>query len=205
MAYTAPAIVGYFRKNEASRSDIVRKPLTERRFEALYQEHADRVYTLAVHFSADPCVAQDITQSVFLKIYRGLASFRHDAEIATWIHRITYNACLDHARRQRVRAFLSWANLEEVDAPGPESESPLAHVERKETSRLVQGALSELPARYRMPILLRYLEELSYQEISLTSLRTRGAPRAFRGSPSPCRSLPRPSSWWSLNSLASTW
>ena len=134
------------------------------RLETLYQQYAGRVFTLAIHFSGDPDAAKDITQSVFLKVFRGIDTFRNEAEVGTWIHRITYNACMDHRRRGRFR-FL-WLNVDDVDVAAPEAESPDALVERQQIQRRVRRALAGLPPKYRMPLLLKFLEDMTYPEIA---------------------------------------
>ncbi len=135
-------------------------------FDELYAAYVNRVYTLASYLCEDRTAAQDVTQNVFLKVYQGLDAFRHDAEVSTWIHRITVNACLDYRRRQRVRRFLSWSSLDGVDVVGPDTDAPDVRLQRDETQRRVQLALRTLPTKYRVPILLKYLEDLSYQEIA---------------------------------------
>src|SRR3989442_5070499 len=70
-------------------------------FHLLYEEHKDRVYTIAFHYSGDESMARDVTQQVFLKLFTSIAQFREDSEFTTWLYRIVANACTDEHRKQR--------------------------------------------------------------------------------------------------------
>jgi RNA polymerase sigma-70 factor, ECF subfamily len=132
-------------------------------FRALYEAYKDKVYSIALYFfHGDEAAASDITQQVFLKLLHGIAQFRSEAEFSTWLYRLVVNACLDGARRAKPRAVASRA---EVDAlAGPDSQE--RDFAREQTARLVQAALSALPVKFRLPILLRYFEDLSYTEMA---------------------------------------
>lgn len=134
-------------------------------FRALYEAYKDKVYSIALYFfHGDEAVASDVTQQVFLKLLNGITQFRGDAGFSTWLYRLVVNACMDEARRGRPRKLL--ANSAVVDAlaePGSQ-ENDFAHQQR---ARSVQAALSALPAKFRLPMLLRYFEDLSYEEIAL--------------------------------------
>src|SRR5713101_9612363 len=70
-------------------------------FPLLYEEHKDRVYTIAFHYSGDESMARDVTQQVFLKLFTSIAQFREDSQFTTWLYRIVANACADEHRRRR--------------------------------------------------------------------------------------------------------
>jgi RNA polymerase sigma-70 factor (ECF subfamily) len=133
-------------------------------FRALYEAYKDKVYSIALYFfHGDEAAASDLTQQVFLKLLRGIALFRGDSGFSTWLYRLVVNACMDGARRARPRDLTT--NAAEVDAlAGPASQEH--DFAREQTARSVRAALSALPVKFRMPILLRYFEDLSYEEMA---------------------------------------
>ncbi len=134
-------------------------------FEEVYTRHASMVYALAMRMCGDPSRAQDLTQEVFLKVFRSLGRFRGRSSLKTWIYRVTLNHCRSRLGRRRIETESFEAeDLERraVDpGRGPESRSLAADAERA-----VQAALCALPGRFREAVILRDLEELSYREIA---------------------------------------
>ena len=85
------------------------------------------VYRVAYQFAGNHQDAEDIAQEVFVKVYRSLHSFRHDAQLSSWLYRIVMNACIDHKRRGALMAAASGGGKAKTrmhaipeDAPGPE-------------------------------------------------------------------------------------
>src|ERR1700677_2494132 len=70
-------------------------------FRALFERHKDKVYSIALRYSGDAAVAQDIAQDTFLKLFTGLRSFRGDSDFGSWLYRLVVNSCLDQKRRTR--------------------------------------------------------------------------------------------------------
>lgn len=117
--------------------------------------------------------AEDISQEVFIKAYKSLASFRYDSEFSTWLFRICKNTVYDHLRKQTRTKTLSVYDMgdgdddkefEFADTDG-EYQPEKAYIS-KETSRLVNDAISELSEEHRDVIILRDIEEKSYSEIA---------------------------------------
>lgn len=121
------------------------------------------MYSIALYFfHGDPTEAGDATQQVFLKLLTNIGSFRGDSEFSTWLHRLVVNTCLDGSRKNRSQnRFSEPEELARIADPASQGEN----LERKEVAGRVQAALSSLPPKLRMPILLRYFEELSYAEM----------------------------------------
>src|SRR4029450_6114763 len=69
-------------------------------FQALVERHRSMVYRVAYQFAGNHYDAEDIAQDVFIKVYRSLDRFRHEAQLTSWLYRIVMNACIDHRRRQ---------------------------------------------------------------------------------------------------------
>jgi len=133
-------------------------------FRALYEAYKDKVYSIALYFfHGDEVAASDMTQQVFLKLLHGMAQFRGDAGFSTWLYRLVVNACMDEARRAKPRELTT--NAAKVDALA-EPDSQERDFARQQTARSVRAALSALPAKFRLPILLRYFEDLSYEEMA---------------------------------------
>jgi len=131
-------------------------------FESLYQANQKRVFSVALNFFGGKHeLAEDVTQQVFLKIFNKIADFRGQSELTTWIYRMTVNACIDEQRK--TRRFFSIENFfGEFRVKKTEDEK----FEQREVSDEVQKAIGELKEKFRLPILLKYSEGLSYEEIA---------------------------------------
>jgi RNA polymerase sigma-70 factor (ECF subfamily) len=161
------------------------EPVTERRlieacqqgdreaFRQLFEAYRDRVWSVALHFTGDETATRDITQQVFLKLFTSIAQFRHDANFATWLYRLVVNLCMDEQRRRR--RFISFDFFRSGDDDDGEIElkdwrAPLHSQEelftRLEISGAVKAAVKQLSPKLRMAILLKYFEELTYEEMA---------------------------------------
>jgi RNA polymerase sigma-70 factor (ECF subfamily) len=136
-----------------------------RQYAQLVARHQDAVYSMALRFVRSSGDAEDIAQEAFLRAYRGLADFKGDARFSTWLHRITWNLCVDWARRQRKpgRAHLPMDDAREVADTRVDLESDLVH---REERRAVREALDGLDEKYRVVVSLLYFQKLSYEEIA---------------------------------------
>lgn len=128
-----------------------------RAMEALYHRFKRRVFSLVARI-AGPGEAEEVSQEVFVRIYRGLPKFRGDSALGTWIYRLTVNAALTHVQRRPVRA-----DGEEVLATLPAAETPSR--DPRLAARL-EVALGVLPPGYRAVLVLHDVEGLSHEEIS---------------------------------------
>ena len=131
-------------------------------FELLYTQNQKRVFSVALNFfGGDTDLAKDITQQVFLKIFRRIDEFRGDSEFTTWLYRITINACLDEQRKTR-KLF----SLSDFFGIASRRRAQDEKVHQKEICGAVQAELAKLKPKFRLPILLKYVEGLSYEEIA---------------------------------------
>ena len=135
---------------------------SRRAFESLYRVNQRRVFSVALNFfGGNREMAEDVTQQVFLKIFNKIGEFRGDAEFSTWIYRMTVNACIDEQRK--TRRFFSIENFfGEFRVRKTQDEK----FEQREISAEVQRAIATLKPKFRLPILLKYSEGLSYEEIA---------------------------------------
>jgi len=132
-------------------------------FAALFELHRDRIYSIALRFSDDPTVALDITQETFLKLLSKIGEFRGEASFESWLYRLVVNGCLDHRRAGRRWSPLLDGWLGALRASG---ESALQQLLRSEVQQNVQQVVAKLPAELRIVVILRYTEQLSYDQIA---------------------------------------
>ena len=145
-------------------------------WEEIVRLHNRRIYNLCYRFTNSPDDAQDLTQDVFIRVYRTLASY--DVEkgaFATWLTTLTRNLLVDHFRRSkqdRVTDSIDVGLREEEDSlslsdrledPGPSPDDRLAS---KETQKMVQKALERLSPDLREAVILRDLQDMDYKEIA---------------------------------------
>jgi RNA polymerase sigma-70 factor, ECF subfamily len=141
-------------------------------FRTLYEAYKDRVYSIAVHFlNGDRHTAHDVTQQVFVKLMTSIAQFRADSEFTTWLYRLVVNACIDAQRRSKSRLHTTDERTVE-QLIGRESAD--GAVMQADAARAVQHALGKLPPQYRATILLRYFDDLSYDDMARALNCTRG-------------------------------
>ena len=133
-------------------------------FQLLFETYKDKVFSIAVYSSGgDRAVADDVTQQIFLKLFTAIRQFRGDSEFTTWLYRLGGNACLDERRRRKRLLPLG----ETVAMRNPSDKKPQEkQYARREVSEAVQAAIGELKPKFRLPILLKYIEGLSYEEIA---------------------------------------
>ena len=131
---------------------------------ALYEAYKDKVYSIAYYFfRGDATTAADVTQHVFLKLITGMSKYRGDSAFSTWLYRIVVNACVDRSRRWKAETSTEPAVLDQIPTRGQSHEELFA---RGEVAQSVQNAIAELPPKLRLPILLRYFDELSYSDMA---------------------------------------
>ena len=139
-------------------------------FERLVLNNQNRVYTLALRLVNDREEAADLAQEAFVKAWQGLGSFQGESSFATWIYRLTTNACIDWLRKQKRREAVEPAvSLDDEDSgwaePAGWDQDPQLQLERRELGQALARALDRLPEWQRRVLTLRELSGLSYQEI----------------------------------------
>lgn len=138
-------------------------------WEDLVRVHTRRVYSICYRFTSSDSEAQDLSQDVFLRVFKNLRSFRAgEGLFVVWLTRLTRNLLIDHYRRTRMdRATES---IEDQATPLEETTGSIARTEGmlagREASELLQGALQKLSPELRETVILRDLEELEYREIA---------------------------------------
>jgi len=122
-------------------------------FRALFETYQDKIYSIALRFSSDEALAMDIAQETFLKLFSCMSEFRGDSSFGTWVYRL---------RRSWRLIPIAGEVMAVLRVPGDALHSLL----RSEMRGRVQGAVEKLPADQRIAVVLRYTEELSYEEIA---------------------------------------
>ncbi|HME10332.1 MAG TPA: sigma-70 family RNA polymerase sigma factor [Bryobacteraceae bacterium] len=132
-------------------------------FRQLFESNKDRVYSIALRYSGNEAVAMDIAQDTFLKLLAKIQDFRGQASFDSWLYRMVANSCLDHRRRAR-----RWMPLLEdlVNLFTVRRETVLHDLLRNEMQHDVQQVVAGLAPEQRIVVVLRYTENLSYDEIS---------------------------------------
>jgi RNA polymerase sigma-70 factor (ECF subfamily) len=136
-------------------------------WDLIVKQNWRKVFNVAYKFVGKHDEAEDLTQDIFLKIFKALASFDRRANFQTWIISISRNLCIDHYRsvrkeRQTIAREVDTADLQ----PASSDRGPYQAAEHQDLRGLLRQALQKLPLTLRTAVVLRDLQELSYQEIA---------------------------------------
>ena len=133
-------------------------------FRLLFEAYKDKVFSIAAYScGGDETSAGDVTQQVFLKLMTNIGQFRGESQFTTWLYRMVANACIDEQRkRKRFLPFGDSAQGTGVEYKRPQ-EQRFAKLELADS---VRHAIAELKPKFRLAISLRYIEELSYEEMA---------------------------------------
>lgn len=154
---------------DTSQGDLVRRCLEGdgAAWDTLVRAYWRRVFNIAYKFVARFDEAEDLTQEIFVKLFRALPTYDRRASFETWLTRVSRNLCIDHYRRRRreeerftVEFDPDAIELEEL-VSGPD-----ATLEQREEVAIVRRALAKLPPTYREAVALRDIHEMSYEQIA---------------------------------------
>lgn len=147
-------------------------------FAALVREHGDEVYTLARRLVGDPHLAADVAQETLIRAWRALPNFRGDAQLSTWLHRITVNTSWTHKKRAKRHAATSIDDHLDLAAPIG-ADHPEVAGEILELRGELRAALDSLPESQRQVVVLKdiygwtHAEIAESAEISVTAAKVR--------------------------------
>ena len=133
-------------------------------FDRLFLKYQDYVYNICLGILGNPDDARDCAQETFLRVYQKAREYRGKAALSTWIYRIAVNVCIGQIRK-RPRgglASLEEEHVREVADPGPE---PWDGMHRREEEERVRQIVAGLAPDYRLVLVLRYFQDLSYEEM----------------------------------------
>ncbi len=136
-------------------------------FALLVQRHQRLVFNLSLRMVQDYEDASEVTQEAFLAAWQGLPSFRNEARFATWLYRIAYHCCLRQLERRKRERDLQAAIqaehiLDEINKVQREEEI----LELRDRQAAVLDQLAQLPTKYRSVLILRHLQEMTYEEMA---------------------------------------
>jgi len=134
----------------------------ESAFDRIVEQHSGDVAALANRLLGWPGDVEDVTQDIFLAAYLGLKRFRCECSLKTWLFTITINKCRSYRYKRILRLRLFAATKASLTRPHAKVKTPTG----SETFDRVRRAVAALPAKYREPVVLRYLQELPTDEIS---------------------------------------
>ncbi len=149
----------------------------------LYDRYFDRVYSLVFNqVDRNKEIAEDIVQETFLAALKSAKTFKGRSSAYTWLCSIAYHKVADHYRRQsrerkRMVSGIDVDTVDDEENPGRQPQ-PDSLIESAETRQVVNEALSRLPWDYRQVLILKYVEEMSVQEISQVMDRS---PKSIEG------------------------
>ena len=146
----------------------------ERAFREMVDEYGDRVYNLTYRMLGNREEAEDLAQEVFITVFKSIDSFRGDSKFSTWLYRISANHCKNRIKYLVRRHDRGQVELDEgsdasldgpaLGAPKP-SPRPDLQLEGAEMEQVLQAAIADLDEEQRILVILRDVEELSYEEI----------------------------------------
>lgn len=156
----------------------------QRAFAELVELYKDKIFHLTYRMLNNRHEAEDMVQETFLRVYRNLEKYDHNQKFSTWIYRIATNLCIDRLRRRKPTYSL---DAELNDQEGSDGYAMLPSDERTpegetlllETQTIIRDAIATLPPKYKTVMVLRYLQDMSLQEISevvdlpVTTIKTR--------------------------------
>ena len=140
-------------------------------YEKLIKKYETKVYSLCYRYSGNYDDANDLAQEAFIKVFNSIDKFKGKSAFSTWLYRVTANVCLDEMRKQKKTPI-------SIDKPQETEEgevyfnlpdqkyNPEIIAEKNDLKQLVHKGISKLPKEQRIIIILREMEELSYEEIS---------------------------------------
>jgi RNA polymerase sigma-70 factor (ECF subfamily) len=136
-------------------------------WEEIVRRHWRKVFNLAYKFVGRHDEAEDLTQDIFLKIFRALHTFDRRANFQTWLISISRNLCIDHYRSVRKERETMARDVDAADLmPASRDRGPHGELEQIDLRHLIKLALAELPEALRQAVVMRDLKEYSYQEIA---------------------------------------
>lgn len=131
-------------------------------FDEIVARHQRTVYQVCFRFMRNHEDAADLAQDVFVRAFKGLGAFKHDAQLGTWLYRIAVNACLNRVAVKRPQN----EPLEPAAHIDTRSADPLTRVVRQQKADVVRRAIAQLPPKQRATVLLRVYQDLSHEEIA---------------------------------------
>ena len=152
-------------------AELIKRIITGEKhlFGQIIDDYQKSIYNLAYRMAGNREDAMDLTQETFLRAFKGLGTYNPDRPFSPWIHRIAANLCVDHGKKQRfdtVSLQLETEEGAEIERSVPDVRNePGSRVVILESERELVEALTLLPEKFRVPLILFHLHNYSYEEI----------------------------------------
>ncbi len=139
-------------------------------FERIVADNESKIFNTIYSFVGDYEDALDLTQETFICAYRSIGKFRHESSVSTWLYRIAINLCKRHYKREK-KSVLTYSlddpeTERQVEYRASEDESAMEVLEAAEEQLIIQREISALAKKHRSVIILKYLQDLSYEEMA---------------------------------------
>ncbi|UJF32448.1 RNA polymerase sigma factor [Paenibacillus hexagrammi] len=144
--------------------EMIRQGQTEA-YRIMVERHKNYIYTLIYKMVEHRETAEDLTQEVFVKLYRSLPGFRGESKLTTWLYRMTVNMVSDYRRTQKRKPYVALLDKMKGWLTEPK-EQPEQMTLIKDERQQIQNLLAGLPDKYRVILYLYHYKQLSYQEMS---------------------------------------
>jgi RNA polymerase sigma-70 factor, ECF subfamily len=135
-------------------------------FAQVVTETQSGVYSLAFNVLRNHEEAQDITQEIYMRVWRALPSFRGESKFGTWLYRIAVNTCLNRRRQLRAQLCIVDNHEDVMERLVASEDDPVASTLASERNQILWAAVDRLPEKYRLIITLFYQQQMSYPEIA---------------------------------------
>jgi RNA polymerase sigma-70 factor, ECF subfamily len=135
-------------------------------WETVITRYRRKVFHIAYKFTGKHDEAEDLTQEIFLKVFRSLEKFHRDADFSTWLSSVARHYCIDRYRARKRERQVLVEDLLAFDHAPASSGNPHVALESRDLRGLLQRGLEQLPAKLREAVVLRDLQGLSYQEMA---------------------------------------
>lgn len=156
----------------------------QRAFAEIVSNYKDKLFHLAFRMTGNRQEAEDVVQDTFLRVFKNLDRYDENQKFSTWIYRIATNLCIDRLRKRRQVFSLDAESSDHEGLDGyamlpSDDRTPESELLLSETQRLLHQAMDTLPVKYKSVMVLRYIQDLSLQEISdvldlpVTTVKTR--------------------------------
>jgi RNA polymerase sigma-70 factor (ECF subfamily) len=148
------------------------KSVSDRDFEKIVAENESRIFNTVYSFTGNYEDALDLTQETFIHAYRNIGRFRHESSIYTWLYRIAINLCKRAYSKKRRRGSILTGSLDDPETlqqiarQASEEKSAIEIMELGEEQLVIRREIAALPDKHKAVIILKYLQELSYEEIA---------------------------------------
>ncbi|NTV45234.1 MAG: RNA polymerase sigma factor [Chlorobiales bacterium] len=136
----------------------------EQAFTTLVRRHQEKIYWVCRRMLGSHEDADDVAQNVFVKVYKSLDGFNEDAQFYTWAYRIATNESINYLRSKKVRNTVGLDDI--LEEPAGHDVHPDHAMMKNEQSKIIEDAIRTLPEKQQQVFMMRYYDELSYEEIA---------------------------------------